>query len=234
MRYLAILTVCLCMTEVARAQTAPSRFDVSGFGRVFYEPDAYDLSFGIVSENVDIQKCKDIHISAVREVKAFLDGKKGSIASLKQDATMLSIVWRPKQANPKLLEKLYVFKTMYTARIKDPTSLLDLQEGLITAGVTDLYGLDTFCDELPELLAQARKQAIQDAKAKADLLASELGWTLSGPISISINDGDSLRPQKASENYGSRSRNYDPTDRPEFTNYVSSQVSVQFGYLATK
>src|SRR5437016_2871087 len=69
-----------------------AQFTVSGYGRVFYEPDLYDLSFGVVTENRDIQKCKEMHLTVLDKVKTCLETNKNKIIYLKTDETTLEAV----------------------------------------------------------------------------------------------------------------------------------------------
>jgi uncharacterized protein len=223
MKYMniAIAILLLGLTLEASAQ---SQFSVSGYGRIFYEPDCYDLSFGVVTDDSDVQKCKATHLAALGKVKEFLDASKEKTLSLKQDATRLETVYRNDKA-----QRFFRFTTTYVARVKETKSLAPLQEGLVSAGVTDIIGLDMFSEKLPQLLERARKEAIKDAKSKAELAASELGWALTGASGISFQDAD-WPSQKASTTFGSRGFDYDASKRPDLTTYVSSQVNVTFTF----
>jgi uncharacterized protein YggE len=206
-----------------------SSFTVTGFGRVFYEPDSFDLSFGVTTDDPDVQKCKEKHLAALAGVKDFLDKHKEKTISLKQDVTRLDTAYRD---NPR--QRVFRFATSYVARIKDVQSLPAIQEGLISSGVTDIHNLDLFSEKLPQLTEQARKEAISDAKRKAELAAGELGWNLTGASSISFQERDGWGEPKASSQFGSRTYAYDKEKRPDLTNYVSSQVSVVFTFEKKK
>ena len=222
MKHFAIAILSVAATVGAFAQ---SQFAVSGTGRIFYEPDAYDLSFSIVTDDPEIQRCKESHLAAIEKVKGFLDQHKDRVISLKQNASRLETIYRNDQK-----QRFLRFTTSYVARVRDSKSLLPLQEGLISSGATDILGLDVFSEKLPELIAQARKEAIKDAKTKADLAASELGWVLSGASNITFQEPDWYGDRKASVNYGSRAYAYDTSNAPDMTTYVSSQVSITFTF----
>jgi uncharacterized protein len=227
MKRLILMLVLLGATSPAFAE---SSFHVSGNGRVFYEPDAYDLSFGIVTDHADVQQCKAAHLATLEKVKTCLDESKDNIISLKQDATRLESVYKNNDQNERFLR----FTTAYVARVRDTKSLLPLQEGLITAGVTNIFGLDMFSEKLPQLIEQARKAAISDAKTKAELAASELGWVLTGAQGVSFQEADWNADRKASVNYGTREYVYDASKRPDFTTFVTSQVSITFTFEQKK
>jgi uncharacterized protein YggE len=217
------MLLCALLATTGLCAEPQSSFTVTGFGRVFYEPDSFDLSFGVTTEDPDVQKCKERHLAALASVQGFLEKHKEKTLSLKQDVTRLDTIYHdpPRQ-------RVFRFTSSYVARVKDVPSLPMLQEGLITAGVTDIYGLDLFSEKMPQLVEQARKEAIADAKRKAKLAAEELGWNLTGASNISFQEAEWYGERKASVQFGSRAYTYDREKKPEFTNYVSSQVSVVF------
>jgi uncharacterized protein YggE len=220
--YMKYATIGLFFVVLTVEVFAQSQFSVSGYGRIFYEPDSYDLCFGVVTDDPDVQKCKATHLAALGKVKEFLDANKDKILSLQQNATRLETAYR----NDK---HFFHFATSYVARVKETKSLALLQEGLVSAGVTDITSLDIFSEKLPQLLERARKEAIKDAKSKAELAATELGWAITGASSISFQDGE-WPSQKTSVTYGSRAFDYDPSRRPDLTTYVVSQVNVAFTF----
>src|SRR5439155_26073974 len=54
---------------------------------------------------------------------------------------------------------------------------------------------------LPRWVEQARKEAIKDAKGKAELAASEVGWTLTGILNVAFQEAEWYGGQKASVSY---------------------------------
>lgn len=223
--YFFVAFLLLVGTSEASAQ---SQFSVSGNGRVFYEPDAFDLSFAIVTDDPEVQKCKAAHLATLAKVKEVLDTAKDQTLSLKQDATRLE------RGHPNENKaRFFRFTTSYVIRVKDVKTLLPLQESLISAGVTDITGLDMISEKLPRLMEQARKEAIKDAKNKAELAASELGWALAGASNISFQEAE-WPGQKASVTYGARIYEYDASKRPDQTTFVASQVSITFAFERKK
>ena len=86
----------------------------------------------------------------------------------------------------------YTASESITVKIRNTDSVGDVMQGLGATGVSDLSGPDFAIDNEDALKAQARKKAIDDAKAKAEALAQDLGVTL-GKIS-SFNDSGNNYP----------------------------------------
>lgn len=222
---------CLLLTLCAVAnpnEVAGQTCQFTGFGRVFYEPDAFDLSFAVVTEDQDVKTGQRRHAEAVAGVERFLQQHRARISSLDQQVAQLERVQAPNRSTP----IVYRFATGFTARVVEAASLSDLQVGLVENGVTDLRGLDMFSKELPTLMEQARRLAIKDAKAKAELAATELGWRIKGAINVAFQEN--AYPQAASTQFGSRAHAYQEAARPERTTHFDSTVSVTFEFEPAK
>lgn len=76
-----------------------------------------------------------------------------------------------------------------SVKVRAIDSVNGIVEGLATAGVTEMQGPNFAIDKEDALKADARKQAIEKARAKAEILASDLGVTLVRIVSFSENDG---------------------------------------------
>lgn len=83
----------------------------------------------------------------------------------------------------------YTASESITVKIRNTDTVGDIMQALGTTGVTDLNGPNFAIDKEDALKAQARKLAIDDAKAKAKTLAKDLGVSL-GKISSFSESGN--------------------------------------------
>ena len=81
----------------------------------------------------------------------------------------------------------YTANESITVKIRDIDSVGDIMQGLGTTGVSDLNGPNFAIDKEDALKTEARKKAIDDAKAKAEVLAKDLGIRLGKITSFSEN-----------------------------------------------
>ena len=81
----------------------------------------------------------------------------------------------------------YTASESITVKIRNIDSVGDIMQGLGTTGVSDLNGPNFAIDKEDTLKAEARKKAIDDAKAKAEVLAKDLGVRLGKISSFSEN-----------------------------------------------
>ncbi len=80
-----------------------------------------------------------------------------------------------------------------TVRIRDLSVLGKAMDEMVSDGVNVFNGLSFALQDPTESVAEARRKAIADARAKAELYAKAAGVTL-GSI-VSINEGSAPRPQ---------------------------------------
>ena len=72
----------------------------------------------------------------------------------------------------------YTASESITVKVRSTDTVGDIMQALGTTGVSDLSGPDFSIDNPDALQVQARKLAIDDAKAKAQVLAKDLGVSL--------------------------------------------------------
>ena len=82
----------------------------------------------------------------------------------------------------------YTASESITVKVRNTDTVGDIMQALGTTGVTNLSGPDFSIDNPDALQAQARKLAIDDAKAKAEVLAKDLGVHLGKIESFSDNN----------------------------------------------
>ena len=105
-----------------------------------------------------------------------------------------------------------------------------IMQELGALGVTDLNGPNFTIDDEDALKAEARKQAIEDAQAKAKVLAKDLGVNLGKVMNFS-EGGDYMDPMY----YGrdmmmaeSANVKSTPAQLPKGENTITSQVSITY------
>jgi len=83
----------------------------------------------------------------------------------------------------------YTANESITVKIRNTDTVGDIMQALGTTGVSNLSGPDFSIDNPDTLQAQARKKAIDDAKAKAQVLAKDLGVSLGKIASFNDSNG---------------------------------------------
>jgi len=177
---------------------ATNTISVSGEGEVTASPDIATISFGVREEAkkvADAQNKVDIKtkaaLAAVRKIgNADKDIKTQSYSSYPKyewhEATYscMSLNCVPPTPGRQVLIGYEVSQSI-TLTVRSLDSVNAIVEALGAAGVTDMQGPNFSIDKEDDLKATARKQAIEKARAKAEVLAGDLGVSLVRVVSFS-------------------------------------------------
>ncbi len=168
-----------------------------GKGEVSAVPDIATVSFTIMDNEKEMKDAQTKVTEKETAVLAFLE--KSGIE--KKDIKTENYSSYPKydygtpcyggygmpcrQAEAKIIG--YEVSEYITVKIHDLAKVGDVVKGIGAVGVSDLNGPNFSIDKEDELKANARKIAIDDAKAKAEVLARDLGVHLVRIVSFSEN-----------------------------------------------
>jgi len=122
----------------------------------------------------------------------------------------------------------YTASESITVKIRNIDSVGDIMQGLGTTGVSDLNGPNFAIDKEDTLKAEARKKAIDDAKAKAEVLAKDLGVRLGKITSFSESGNFPIMYSTNSMMKDSASMEPTPAVIPKGENTISSDVTITY------
>lgn len=164
--------------------------NVSGEGKVKTEPDQASITISVQtkgSDAKDVKKENDKKMDAVLKMI-----KKANIA--KEDFQTQRVALNP---NYDYEKKKNYFLATQTVQIllKDLSKYDELMEGTVDAGINQINNVEFKSSKLLQLQSDARKLAINDAKAKAEDFVSVLGQKVGKAITISDNSSGYNPPQ---------------------------------------
>lgn len=178
--------------------SATNTISVSGEGEVFAVPDIANISFTVREE---AKKVSDAQDKVTAKVKSALAGvRKQGVADKDiktenyssypkyewQEGTMscLALDCPPSRPSKQVIVGYEVSQTV-TIKVRNLEIVNELVDGLATKGVTNMQGPNFAIDNEDGLKAEARKIAIEKARAKAEVLARDLDVTLVRVVSFS-------------------------------------------------
>ncbi len=158
---------------------------VSGKGEIYIKPDIATVSFGVTAESLDISKAQTDSAEKINAIIAEL--KKLGIDEKDIKTTNYNMYPRyeyqkttamyPYDSGKQILAA-YVVTQGITVKVRDLTKSGVVISSLGKLGATDISGLSFEVDNDDVVKAQARAQAIADAKSKAEVMAKALGVRL--------------------------------------------------------
>lgn len=178
--------------------SATNTISVDGSGEVYATPDIANIIFTI---REDAKKMGDAQDKVTKKTKEALAGiRKLGVADkdikTQNYSSYPKYEWQgasvscmglncpPYHPGKQVITGYEVSQTV-SITVRDLEKVNNLVDALATAGVTEMQGPNFAIDKEDDLKAEARKIAIDKARAKAEVLASDLGVSLIRIVSFS-------------------------------------------------
>ena len=190
---------------IGRDINSQTTISVSGDGEAYATPDIATVSYSITKEAKTSAEARTAVDTAMKKIHAFLTASKVAEGDIKTTAydlypkydyvrtpciTSMTIeagsYVTPCQDGKQVLSG-YEFSQSVSVKIRVLDDAGTILGGLADNGATNLSGLSFVVEKPDAVQADARKTAIDKAKAKADVLAKELGVKL--VRIVSFNEG---------------------------------------------
>ncbi len=153
---------------------AMNTISVSGEGQVFAVPDVAVFTLTVREESKDVKSAQKVATKKINEVIDYL--KKEGIEE--RDIKTISYNANPRynwtQGKGRELQGYEVSQSV-RVKVRDTDKAGEILAGVGARGIDNVSGLTFQIDDDDALKAKARREAIADAKRKADVLASDLG-----------------------------------------------------------
>ncbi len=175
---------------------------VTGTGEVLAVPDIGSFSFSVVEEGKTVGAAQDL---AAKKINAIIDAVKslgveekdiqtsGYNSYPKYDYSSPSICTNGYCPPAKQILTGYEVNQTVTVKVRKTADSGAVLTKVGDLGAQNISGLDFIVDDLDTVKAEARDKAVEDAKAKAKVLAKSLGVKLDKIVSF-MENGDYPMP----------------------------------------
>ena len=177
----------------------PPSLTVTGEGSVSATPDIAIVSSGVVTQAQTAAAALKANAAAMTKVLAAVKQ-----AGIEERAVATSGIGVQPQydygndsSNPRSPRLVgYEVRNVVTIRSRNVDRAGDLVDGLVQAGSNQIEGLSFDVSDRNEKLDEARRDAVADARRKAELYATAAGVKLGAPLSIEETGGleEPVRP----------------------------------------
>lgn len=220
---------------------ATNIISVSGDGEVYAAPDIATISFSVresAKKVLDAQNKVNIKVKSALEAVRKLgvqdkDIKTQNYSSypkyewMEGTVSCLAIGCPPSRPGKQVLVGYEVSQSVIiTVRNLDSASAV--VDALGTAGVTDMQGPNFAIDKQDQLKDQARKQAIDKARTKAEVLARDLGVTLVRIVSFSEGENYPIYARTMMSDEKGSVAGATPPELPQGEEKITSFVTVTY------
>lgn len=195
------LAFTLVFSPFAKAQTPETGSDevvrtvsVEGTGIVQIAPDTASISLGVVANEESLADAqKNVSDGLAATTSALTEA-----GILPEDISTTSYNVSPiaeydRDGNYVGIER-YEVSSGLTVVVRDIESVGTILDMAVTAGANNVWGISFYLEEPAEAASQARQAAVDDARGKADELATASGSVVVGVISINETSSPAPAP----------------------------------------
>jgi hypothetical protein len=179
---------------VSAAQTAlderptPPSLSVVGHGKVSAVPDVADINIGVVTQGQTAKDALRSNSEAMEALQKVLRERGIAAKDIETRQVQVSPVYsqpdprRPTSVGEEFVPKVVGYRVTNSVEVteRQVNKLGEMLDAVVVAGANQVTGISFRVEKCEQLLDQARKLAMADAKRKAELLAGEAGVVL-GP-----------------------------------------------------
>ncbi|RAR48566.1 SIMPL domain-containing protein [Flavobacterium lacus] len=201
-------SIIILLTLVATSMNAQEnkivpQISVSGEGKVKVAPDQVVINLGVQNTGKDAAEVKKMNDETVDKVVKYI--KKFGIPTSDFQTTNVSLYKSYDQEKKK--HNFQASQTL-TITLKDIKKYDELMMGLIETGINSINGVEFKSSKLEEHKVASRKQAVLDAKKKAEDFVSVLNQKVGKAIMITDNSQAYFPAMYDTMNYGREEINY--------------------------
>ena len=184
--------------------TPTNTIQVSGEGIAFAVPDVADISFTISNDAKTLNAAQQATTDVATKALAYLKGQGIADADIKttdysanpkyewQADSTICVAGVPCPPNGKNVAVGFTVSESIDVKVRKTDQAGAIVTGLGATGVTDISGPNFTVDDDNAIKAEARGKAIDDAKAKANALAQQLGVKLVRIVSFNENGSNPM------------------------------------------
>jgi uncharacterized protein len=155
---------------------------VTGTGRVFVRPDVADVNLGVVVQRDTAQEAATEAANDMDAVIRALTELGIDEADIQTTQLSLNPVYDWNLNPPRIMA--WEANNIVRVTLRDVEQVGNVVDAAISAGATSVQGVSFRVEDPTMAEMEARRAAVADARAKADLLAAEAGVSIVGVIGI--------------------------------------------------
>jgi uncharacterized protein YggE len=185
------LASCLALAGPALGQETPRQITVTGSAEVEAVPDLATITAGVETQAPTAAGALEANSKAMAAVFAALEAAKVERRDMQTSQLNLNPVYEPFREGAEAPQQVVAYQAsnMVTVRVRDLAGLGAMIDALAGAGANRLYGIGFEVSDPRSSVDAARREAVADARVKAELYAAAAGVTLGPVMTISENTG---------------------------------------------
>ena len=183
MKKLFVLFIALVMLLTAAAAQAESRISVSGTGEIRVSADTAVISLGVNARDKDVLKAQQKVNESIAAIRAALTEQGISEENINTEFINIYVTYDYRDDQEEV--EAYNASSTLAIKVTEMDKVGALIDAAFSAGANTLNGISFSASDTSEAKAEALKEAVADAKNKADILAEASGLKITGIESLS-------------------------------------------------
>lgn len=229
----------LSLVQAEQESSDGATITVTGEGEVFAKPDIGSFSFSVMAEAEDAAGAQQASAENINKILTYLEEEGVAEADIKTQYYNLNpkytyeericVAGRSCPPGERVIDGYEVNQSV-TVKVRDLDTAGDLISGAGERGATNISSLQFTIDDQSSLEAEARSQAIADAKENAKELADKLAVRLVQIVGFN-EQGGGYYPQPYAMKAEMESMSFDSAVSPQLPtgeNEVTSVVSITY------
>ena len=177
----------------------PARLTVSGSGEARAVPDMATITLGVTAEAETASAALDETSAVAGRILERLSEFEVAERDLQTSGLSLNPVYSDRREDEEPRITGFRASNMLSVRVRDLDRLGDILGAVTGDGANQLSGLSFGVSDSDEVMNEARRDAVADARAKADLYAEAAGVSLGRILSIDEEGGAQPYPMPMAE-----------------------------------
>ncbi|MDP2892051.1 MAG: SIMPL domain-containing protein [Bacillota bacterium] len=161
---------------------------VSGLGEIKIKPDAAYITVGVTTQSTSAKKAESSNSDKMNALFAAVK----ALGISEDDIKTVSYGLYPNYYYPALKPRNYTATNMVMITVKDIAKTGEIMDAAVDAGGNELSSVTFDLLDKTEAYAQALAAAVNDAKAKVDVIAEAAGITEYEPLNITESSYNAL------------------------------------------
>jgi len=190
---ISLMTACSLIPSPVKSEHVRS-INVSGTGRVTVVPDIATINIGVRTEAEIVTDALQANTDQAETITKTLQ----SMGVAKEDIQTSSFyVYQTERYDPmsgQVEGHFFVVENTVHVTVRDLSSLGEVLSAVVEAGANNIYGINFNVEDREAAIAEAQQLAIDNAKAKAALIADAAGVELGELMQINVFESGTPTP----------------------------------------
>jgi uncharacterized protein YggE len=181
---LAVLAPLGVSAQTPTPDTDRRVIEVQGTGTVKLDPDTADVSLGVLTQDASLAVAQDQNSAATQAILDALTTDGIAAEDVVTSGYWIYPINEYDDNGNLVVVKGYQVNTTLTVTIRDTSLVGKVLDDAVAAGANQVNSISFYVEDTDAAASQARKQAIDNARAKADEMAEAAGVIVVGVYSI--------------------------------------------------